>query len=375
MKPLRVMATPSPAIGHFFPLVPMLWALRSAGHDVRVVVPAFFASTVLQAGLPAIATAPASEARALDARDGIADDHTTGTYRRIARIADAMASDVDRIVDGWRPHLVIFDPMDFTGRRAAAEHGLAHAEHWIGGFLPTGPRTKAAEHVFGAQHKAWPGMGSVTSIVVDPCPPGFQSAAAPPGIRTRYVPYNGPSVVPSWLTDRARPRRVLITLGTIVSQGPEAHRLLEQTLEATAAPDVEVVVAARPGTVPEEIAKRAKAVQWLPVGLAAQNCDLIVHHGGSGTTMAALAHGVPQVICPSVLDQKDNARRIEELGAGRLVPVERALAGGGELARAVEEVLGDPAYAMSAAVLRDENDAAPAPDRAAAQLLRTMGER
>ncbi|MFJ9008632.1 glycosyltransferase [Streptomyces canus] len=349
----------------------MLWALRSSGHDVRVVVPAFFVSTVLQAGLPAIATAPASEDRALDVRDDIDDDHTTGTYRRIARIADAMADDVDRIVDGWRPHLVISDPMDFTGRRAASEHGLAHAEHWIGGFLPTEPRTKAARHVFGARHKAWPGMGSVTSIMVDPCPPGFQSAAAPRGIRTRYVPYNGLSVVPPWLMDRARPRRVLITFGTVVSQGGEARRLFERTLEATAAQDVEVVIAARPGTVPQEVAQRAKAVQWLPVGLAAQNCDLIVHHGGSSTTMSALAHGVPQVVCPSMLDQKDNARRIEELGAGRLVSVETALTDGGELARAVQEVLRDPGYARSAEVLRDENNAAPPPDRAAAQLVRT----
>ncbi|MEU0332060.1 glycosyltransferase [Streptomyces sp. NPDC006193] len=375
MKPLRIMATPSPAVGHFFPMVPMLWALRSAGHDVRVVVPAFFVNTVLQSGLAAVATAPVSEEEALDARDDIDDDHTTGTYRRLARIANAMAGDVERIVDGWRPHLVISDPMDFTGRCAAAEHGLAHAEHWIGGFLPTKPRTSAARHVFGARHEAWPGMGSVPDVVIDPCPPGFQSAGAPSGIRTRYVPYNGPSAVPAWLTDRGRPRRVLITLGTIVSQGPEAHQLLERTLDATARPDVEVVVAARPGTVPQELARRARAVRWLPVGLAAQHCDLIVHHGGSGTTMAALAHGVPQVVCPSVLDQTDNARRLEELGAGRLVPVPAALAGGGELVRAVEDVLGDPRYAKSAAVLRDENDAAPAPARAAEQLLRTMGER
>ncbi|KAI5065210.1 hypothetical protein GOP47_0019905 [Adiantum capillus-veneris] len=32
-------------------------------------------------------------------------------------------------------------------------------------------------------------------------------------------------------------------------------------------------------------------------------CSLIVHHGGSGTTAAALQSGIPQVICPFVLDQ------------------------------------------------------------------------
>lgn len=369
MTPLRIMAAPSPAAGHFYPMVPLLWALRSAGHDVRVVVPAFFVSTVLQSGLPAVATAPDDETAAIDPRDEIDDDLTTGTYRRIARIAAAMERDVDAIVDGWRPQLVISDPMDFTGRRAAADHGLPYVEHWIGQFLPSEPRTRAAQHVFGARSARWPGTGAAPGLAVDPCPPGFQSADAPTAVRTRYVPYNGPALLPRWLADRDRPRRVLVTLGTIVSQGPAAHQLLKEVLDATDGLDAEVVIAARRGSVPEELAQRARTVRWLPIGLTAQRCDLVVHHGGSGTTMSALAHGVPQVVCPSVLDQTDNALRLDQVGAGLMVPLTEALAGEDAIAHAVEQVLGDSAYGKSAAVLRDENDAAPSPADVAEQLL------
>ncbi|MFD5751090.1 glycosyltransferase [Streptomyces sp. NPDC127033] len=375
MTPLRIMATPSTAAGHFYPMVPMLWALRSAGHDVRVVVPRFFASTVVQAGLPAVPTAPASEETALDPRDSISDDHTADTYRRIARVSRLMGPDVDRIAGEWRPDLVISDPMDYTGRRIAAERGVPHAEHGIGGFLLTAPRAKAAADVFGGEYRGWPGMGDVASVVIDPCPPSFQKPEAPPGVRVRYVPYNGPSLVPRWLTERKRGRRMLITMGTILSQGETGERLLREAVGATAGLDIEVVVSTGHGGLPEGLADGVRAVPWIPVGLAAHSCDLVVHHAGSGTTMSSLAHGVPQVVCPAILDQADNAKKLEELGAGRMVAPWSVLAGGGGLADAVQQVLGEPGYAKSAALLQAENDSAPSPARAAERLLRAVDER
>jgi UDP-N-acetylglucosamine:LPS N-acetylglucosamine transferase len=42
----------------------------------------------------------------------------------------------------------------------------------------------------------------------------------------------------------------------------------------------------------------------------------VVGHGGYGTTMTALAAGVPQILVPLFsLDQHDNARRLNEIGA------------------------------------------------------------
>jgi UDP:flavonoid glycosyltransferase YjiC (YdhE family) len=44
--------------------------------------------------------------------------------------------------------------------------------------------------------------------------------------------------------------------------------------------------------------------------------DLIVHHGGAGTTASALRSGVPQLIVPHIVDQFFHGRRIAELGVG-----------------------------------------------------------
>lgn len=51
--------------------------------------------------------------------------------------------------------------------------------------------------------------------------------------------------------------------------------------------------------------------------------DLIVHHGGAGTTAAALRSGVPQLIVPHIVDQFFHGRRVAELGLGP-APVPKA---------------------------------------------------
>ena len=45
-------------------------------------------------------------------------------------------------------------------------------------------------------------------------------------------------------------------------------------------------------------------------------CGAVVHHGGIGTTAAALSAGIPQLILPLAWDQPDNAHRVRALGVG-----------------------------------------------------------
>jgi UDP:flavonoid glycosyltransferase YjiC (YdhE family) len=65
-------------------------------------------------------------------------------------------------------------------------------------------------------------------------------------------------------------------------------------------------------------------------------CGAVVHHGGIGTTAAALQAGCPQVVLPLAWDQPDNAARVARLGAGlALGPRQRTAA---HLARALVRV-------------------------------------
>ena len=66
---------------------------------------------------------------------------------------------------------------------------------------------------------------------------------------------------------------------------------------------------------------------WIDQARVLDHADLVVCHGGSGTTLAALAAGVPLVMVPLFADQFENARRIAQTRAGRVVETQITAAG------------------------------------------------
>jgi UDP:flavonoid glycosyltransferase YjiC (YdhE family) len=56
-------------------------------------------------------------------------------------------------------------------------------------------------------------------------------------------------------------------------------------------------------------------------------CAAVVHHGGIGTTAAALSAGIPQLILPMAWDQPDNAQRVRRLGVGAALGPRQRTAG------------------------------------------------
>jgi UDP:flavonoid glycosyltransferase YjiC (YdhE family) len=77
----------------------------------------------------------------------------------------------------------------------------------------------------------------------------------------------------------------------------------------------------------------------------AMNCDVAVVHAGSGTTVAALARGLPMVAVPMFADQMHNADRLVEAHIGRRVDPEQVPH---QLTSAIEAVLTDPTYRTNA---------------------------
>lgn len=118
-----------------------------------------------------------------------------------------------------------------------------------------------------------------------------------------------------------RPPRPLIylTLGTAFGTA----EVLTTAIRGLARLDAHVVVAAgrvRPedlGELPADVTVRA----WVPQADVVAHADLVVHHGGSGTTLGALAEGVPQLVLPQGADQFANAEALVTVGAAlRLLP-------------------------------------------------------
>ena len=113
--------------------------------------------------------------------------------------------------------------------------------------------------------------------------------------------------------------------------------------------------------------------RWVPQDDVLAHAAAIVGHGGSGTTLGALAAGVPQVVVPLFADQPFNAERVAEAGAGLAVDNDdwtqsatRALTAedAAAIRQALEAVLGDASYRAAAARLAAEMRGLPPVERA-----------
>ncbi|HEY6078970.1 MAG TPA: glycosyltransferase [Polyangiaceae bacterium] len=92
--------------------------------------------------------------------------------------------------------------------------------------------------------------------------------------------------------------------------------------------------------------------------------DLIVHHGGAGTTATALRAGVPQLVVPHIVDQFFHGRRMAELGVGP-APIPKAKLDAAAIATALKARFG---YWAKAQTVRTSVVAAGGAARAATHL-------
>jgi UDP:flavonoid glycosyltransferase YjiC (YdhE family) len=84
--------------------------------------------------------------------------------------------------------------------------------------------------------------------------------------------------------------------------------------------------------------------------------DVSVHHGGWGSTVAALATGTPSVVVPIGADQFGNAQALRNTGSG--VPIQRDRVSE-DMADVIRSLLAEDIYALNARRLRAEIDAMP----------------
>ena len=100
--------------------------------------------------------------------------------------------------------------------------------------------------------------------------------------------------------------------------------------------------------------------QWVDQDAVLARCTAVVSHGGSGTFLGALAHGLPQLCLPQAADQFRNAEGGIRSGAALvLAPAETTP---DSVRSAVERLLSDPAIRAGAERVAAEITAMPGPD-------------
>ncbi|MFI6886148.1 nucleotide disphospho-sugar-binding domain-containing protein [Streptosporangium canum] len=372
---MRILFTAWAWPSHLYAMVPVAWACRAAGHDVLVASQPELTDAISRTGLPG-----ASVGRDVDAVATFRDIVLPPPGRQpgaggprvlglLTALAEAMVDDLVELGRNWRADLIVFEPTAFAGPLAAAALGIPAVRHLygtdlmsvVGRFLPDalGPLSGKL------------GLDTVDPFgvaTVDPCPARLQVPVGSRRLPVRYVPHNGPGMLPPEPPEPSGRPRVCVTWGTTLSRVDPGLFLAGQAVRAISALEVDVVVAVTPGQrallgpLPPEV----RVAESAPLHLLLPTCDAVVAHGGAGTLLTAVAYGLPQLLLPRLPDHVRHAGRLAEAGAGVVLaaPVEDPAAISDRLA----ELLATPAYRAAAEELRQEMRGRPSP----AQVVREL---
>ncbi|MEU4250155.1 nucleotide disphospho-sugar-binding domain-containing protein [Amycolatopsis sp. NPDC026612] len=153
-------------------------------------------------------------------------------------------------------------------------------------------------------------------------------------LRSR-LPWTPPAGLAAFLAAGEPP--VYLGFGSMVGSDPD--RTGQIAAAALRAAGVRAVVAlGRGGIRPDGLGRDAYCLTQAPHDWLFPRTAAVVHHGGAGTTGAALAAGRPQVVCPFMFDQPFFGRRLSALGvAPRPQPLRELTATG--LAHAITHAL------------------------------------
>ena len=385
---MRALFTTLASSGHWHPLVPFADALREAGHDVAFATTPAACAAIAALGFrcfPAGADETPEDGRARRAKMAAlgAESPAWALPNLFAGAWPASTlPDLLAICREWEPAIVVREDMEFAGCIAAERTGLPHAAVQISAWRPwihpliAGPLNRLRDEV-GLPPD--PGMAMLhRSLLIVPGPPGYFSLAhpLPPTARpVRYVPFDrsGEERLPSWIGELPDRPVVYATMGTVFNQAPG---ILEAVLSGLRDEPITLIVTTGRDQDPADFGSQPPNVhieRYIPQSQLFTHCDLVLTHGGSGTVLTALGHGLPMVIVPVSADQPDNARRCEQIAVARVIPPDNRTPDA--FRNAVRDVLSDSTYRRNAERLRGEMALLPGPEQVAGWLEQLAHER
>jgi UDP:flavonoid glycosyltransferase YjiC (YdhE family) len=378
---VRVLFSSVWGIGHVFPMVPLAQALQAAGHDVLWAAPEPARRHAEAAGLPTAQAglAPPGIKQLWDqlSRETAQlppQEHAAVAFPRMfGAAAPAMAADLLAVAQRWQPDLLVHDNAELAAPLVAAVCGRPCLTHAFGGAIPAAI-VEGAARVLAPLWKSHglevpPSGGLFADGYLDICPSSVQGVPLDHVGRRfplRPVPYTGPSgPLPDVVLHPDDRPLVYLTLGT-VAENPAG---LATAAAAIAALPVRLVVAVGPKSDPSALGPQPANVSvaaWVPQAELLPRCDVVVSHGGSGTFLGALAHGVPQLCLPQLADQFRNAAAGS--GRGVCLALQPGEADEARVRGAVEHLLRDEGTRRAASAVQEEIREMPSPARVGAEL-------
>jgi hypothetical protein len=276
-----------------------------------------------------------------------------GNRELFGRLATAaLLAAMEEAWDDWAPDLALRDPTEYASavlaartRTPIAQVAISLAEAEAGSIAAAAPVLQECRQGLVSALRAQPYLTRFPASI-DPSP--FADTV-------RYhEPRETPVPLPDWWRGASSPL-IYMTFGTVLGYMSIAAETYRMVLSAVQRINARVLLtvgrrfdASTLGPVPANV----RVEPWIDQARVLDEADAVVCHGGSGTTLAALAAGVPLVMVPLFADQFVNARRIAATRAGRIVETQIQTGGGRsintaaapEIAKSIEDVLGDVTY-------------------------------
>ena len=378
---MRVLVASVPAAGHFHPLVPLALALRDAGDEVMVASAPSVCERARSIGLAAapVGTEVGQWLETLRSRvrgipgDGLPPERILGYFypRLFGECgAPAMADGLIALIAGWCPDLVVYESTTFAAPLAAALSGVPAVHHTVSLLPPAEVWALCADAVsplwrsFGLTPA--PHAGLFDGLTLATWPASLDTAAGTQDLaidRLRPVAHDAAAGegLPPWLAELPDRPTVYMTLGTILNTDTSVFRA---ALDGLAGAPVNLIITVGGANDPAALGDHpanAHVERYIPQSLLLPSCTAVISHAGSGTTLAALAHGLPQLLIPQGADQFVNADRCEQSGVGAcLLPGEVSPAA---VRSSVDALVRDDRYRRAAVRLQTEIASMPSPQQ------------
>jgi UDP:flavonoid glycosyltransferase YjiC (YdhE family) len=382
---MKVLFTCNPGLGHVHPMMPLALALAARGHEVRWAVASEACARIEAAGFGTFPAGIAGAERQAAFERCLAGVQSLPPDQRPERMFPAffgevctppMLDDLLSIMDTWQPALIVNDASELAAPLAGRLRGVPHVTHAFGALLPAS-RVAAAGHAVAPLWRAHgvepaPYAGCYDHLYLDIYPPSmrFGSYDHVPHVHAlRPVPFDSVGDDAGPAVPAGDKPLVYVTFGTVFND----PRVFTAAMEAVAGLDADVLVTVGPmadpaalGAVPAHV----RVERYVPQTAVLPHCAVVASHAGSGTFLASLGLGIPQLCLPQAADQFINAAQGAAAGAAlTLAPAE---ASAGAIGGALGRLLAEPAFAAAARRVATEIGAMPGPDEVAGVLERLV---